>query len=293
MALKSLRDIKYFFMWLADVFRTWFTPYHYDDENDEEEAKPKPKAKKPAPKKQAEAEQAAYEAASPYDESAKEGSVAYQDTPDVSEILAFRGPVNKSALCSILGKTMDEIDLELIQMAESATAEEMDDGRYVLNDSERRHVLRTDVRMSEWLSGFQSSNFENEVLDVIEQVCRQLPVKIVPGKNLAIHIKQQKWMVWQSRQEQCRVRLFGTITPEQWEQLSEVDRRARRFRSKKAHRWDSRDSVNFRWRLGADTLAIESIFIEAGREFSKRVRRRRRGAGRQSRSKSEKSPSTT
>jgi len=282
-----LKNIRYFFQWLGELYQTWFVPYHTDDEELEEgesagDARPPDRMPKPsAPPEPSEAGQAVETAAEPV-----------ETRPSLGEFMAFRGPMSKAALAAAWGGgDAEAVERELQGLLDNYVAEDVGDGRYLLLDHERRHILRTDPRMSDWLSRLQHAQLENDALDVLEQICRELPVKITVGDSLVFHLRQRKWMVWQSRKESCRVKIFGTLSRNLYDRIRKIDRRARRFRRKEPHRWDTRDWASFRWTLGADVLAIEPLILDAGREFQKHVRRRRGGKGRRSAPMSANSPS--
>lgn len=273
---ESLTNIKYFFKWMGELISTWFAPYHYDEE-DEEKASAAENAPdsspKPSPPPAGETE-------------ATDGSVAYGEpfdsgetspSPDLSEIMAFRGAMTQTAMAAVMGKSRDDLTLEVESLLDYSMIEDIGDGRYLLLEHERRRILRADSNFADWLSRFQHNELEEGTLEVLEQLCRQLPVKIMAGKVLVIHLRQRKWMIWQSGEEVCRVKVFGTLSKDEWSHLRELDGRARRYRRRKDRRgWNPNDWVSFRWVVGSDSLAIESVLLEAGRTFQKNVRRRRK-----------------
>ena len=254
---ESLRNIRYFFQWLGEVFRTWFLPYHY---NEGEELGTAETEGATAPS--AEAASLSTEPAQTGQEAVATASPAAK--PDLAEVMAFRGAMTKTALAAVVKEDLDQVAGELDSLVASRMAEDLGDGRYLLVESERRRMLRADPRVADWLSRLQHAQLENDTLDILEELCRRLPVKITVGQSLVLHLRQRKWMVWQSREENCRARLFGTLNREQWSDLRSIDKRARRLRRKEPHRWDARDWVTFRWRVGADHFAIESLLLESG-----------------------------
>jgi hypothetical protein len=276
-----LTNARYFFQWMGELFRTWFLPYHYD-ENDEDrppvatEAEPDRMPKPSAPPEEP-AEEPVSSVADPFAESKTQANLP--------EFLAFRGPMTANQVSNAVGEDRETVAAELERLVETHQVEAVDADRYKLVDSERRQILRTHPDMADWLSRLGRAQLENDVLDVIEEIGRKLPVKINAGKSVVFHLRQRKWMVWQNQEETCRVRLFGSHSREQWSTVRSLDSRARQFRRKGAHRWDGRDWVLFRWQEGSDIFAIESLLLESGREFQKHARRRRGGGRRRSRSR--------
>jgi hypothetical protein len=274
----SLRDIRYFFKLLGKFWDTWFTPYHSDQEDEEEKkdaAEEAAAASDNAPDRFPKPSPPPVETTLEPGESVATAAQPEPAKPSLTHIMAFRGPMSKSALAAAMGEDVDQVGREVDVLVETAIAEDAGDGRYLLMKNERHLALRADPRVTDWLSRLRQSTLGDDALDVVDHLCRQLPVKITAGKNLVFHLRQQKWMVWQGREETCRVRVFGSLSPDQWSHIRAVDSRARRFRRRKFQEWDSRDWATFRWRAGADTCVIESVLTDVGRDFQRQVRRHR------------------
>jgi hypothetical protein len=280
----SLQNARYFFKWLGQAIHTWFTPYHSDDEEEEEEAKEVAEAAasdntpdhspKPSPPPE-ETTESTYST----DYQAETASVSTETATaklSLAEVMAFRGSMSKQALAAVLGEEENQVGVEVERLVENGTAEDLGNGRYFLISNERRQILRSDSRVTEWLSRFQNESLENETLDVLDELFRQLPIKITVGRSLILHVRQKMWMIWQSQPDTCRVRMFSWPTPEQWQRLCHVDRGARRFHSRGGGGGGRQSSVTLRWRAGADVYSLESVLVEIGRDFMEQTRRRPR-----------------
>lgn len=287
---ESFGNIRYFFMAIAEFFRMWFMPFHYDEDEEGEAEKKKAAGsgqdedaapdRSPKPSPGTEETGGAGESATtaPGEPASTAPATAPSPFPRLSETMAFRGAITKEALAAVRQETPDQIDSSVGELVNSYLAEDIGDGRYVLTDHERREVIRSNKQAFDWLARLDNSSFEDDVHNLIAQLCRQLPVKITPGETLMFHLRQQRWMVWRSEPGLCRVRMFGTVKGEAWDKLKQMDHGIKRYLRKEPHGWDGRDWVNFRWRTGADVFALESLLAAAGQEFYKMVRRRRRGS---------------
>jgi hypothetical protein len=274
----SLRNIRYFFKWLAEFLYTWFTPYHTNEEEEPAQAAEADNAPDRSPKPSPPPEEttdSTYPAEQQI-ESIPEAAATEPTTAKsgLTHIMAFRGGMTKTAMAAILNENADQVGQEADRLVESALVEDLGDGRYLLTSNERREILRSDPRVADWLSRLQNTQFENQVLDVLDELFCQLAIKTTVGKNLVLHVRQKMWMIWQSHQETCRVRMFSRLTPEQWSQIRRVDDGAKKFRPRGPQHGGDRYSVVLRWRTGADVYAVQSVFIEIGREFQRQVKRR-------------------
>jgi hypothetical protein len=363
MSRDFLINIRGFFHWAADVFRTWFLPYHYDAGEEEEpaeetepaaakpasKAKPRPAAAAskpgepatgsvagapasatpgsltlgsasavttddsvPATAAAASAMAAAGSAAepteastgatySPYAQSAESSALSESSAPsaptaspapsapetasappaipenafteaEVIATMAWRGVVTRDSLAAILNATNEGTDEALSVLLDQRAIEDIGDGRYLLADTQRQRVLKADPHVSKWLANLADETLQERTLDVYEQLCRQLPIKVTAADNIVFHLRQRKWMVWQSRPGACIVKMFGTLAPEAWATVRAVDRRARRFRRRDSYHWDVRDWISFRWNARDDRLAVEKALIESGRDFSRNLK---------------------
>jgi len=274
----SLRDVRYLPKLLGKFWDTWFTPYHSDEEADEEKevaAEAAATATDYAPDRSPKPTPPALETAPETGESVSAAVEPEPAASSLTHLMAFRGAMSKPALAAAMGQDVEQVGRDVDGLMETAMAEDAGEGRYLLITSERHLTLRSDSRFGEWLSRFRQSTLEDGVLDVVDRLCRELPIKMTVGKSLVFHLRQQKWMVWQSRHETCRVRVFGSLSPDHWSRIRALDTRARRFRRRKFQEWDSRDWTTFRWRAGGDTYSLESLLADAGREFQRQVKRRR------------------
>jgi len=280
--IEKIRNIPYLFKLLGQLWHTWFLPYHYNHDDEEEEKEEAEEAEEDhAPDRSPQPVPPPPAEAVPHDETA----VATEETPTkprLCQVMAFRGPSTKMALAAMLGEDVDRVGPEVDTLVETQMIEDLGDSHYLLTSSERSLALRSDSQVADWLSRLAHPDFENDALNLIDRLGRELALKITPGQSLVFHLRQRKWMVWQSQEATCRVRLFGTLSKQQWTELRQLDERVKGFRRREPHRWDSRDWVAFRWRAGADTGTIESLLLDLGREFQKQVRHRRSGKGRPS-----------
>jgi len=272
-----LKNIRAFFRLVAEAYRIWFTPYHYD--GDEEGAE------EPAESAAADSSsEAAATQSEPVEETAPaESTVAVESSPaplGLAEMLAFRGAMSKVAMAAALGQTVEQLEGEISSLLETQVIADAGNGRYVLASDERRSRLRANSHVADWLARLQRSDLEDDVLAVIDHLCGHLPVKIKPGDKLVLYLRQDRWMVWESQPEVCRVRIYGTLWSRHLPQLRKVDRRFKSFRVRRPHDWHIHDWVAFRWQAGADTGAIQSLLVELGEIFFEHTRGRGHGGGR-------------
>ncbi len=286
---EALRNISAFFRWIAEFYRTWFLPYHYDgDDEDVEEEKtdvaaaatdvapdrsPKPSPPEPAPT----AEQTSAPETPPAETqpAAESSTEAENDCDRLVQAMALRGNVSKRALAAVLGEPPEKIADILKRLIETQKVADLGGDRYVLAGSERKSVLRADAKIAEWLARFQNADLENRVLDAIGRLCPELPLRLHMGKDLFFQLRHRPWMVWQSTRKGCRVRLYGTLNPDQWRAVQQADRRARQIRQAGFHPYRERDCTLFLWRSEEQFGKIAAFLPEAGREFLRQTKQRR------------------
>jgi len=272
-----LRNVRAFFGLVAQMYRIWFTPYHYDGDDEEVQEAAGGRAADASSQAVAAQPEPVHEAAS------AESAVAVESPPAhsrLTNLLAFRGAMGKRALAAALGQSAEQLEEDLTSLLETQIAEDAGSGRYLLADSERRSRLRADPNVADWLARLQRSDLEDDALAVLGHLCRHLPVKIKAGNKLVIHLRRSEWMIWESQPELCRVKIFGTLRSRHLAQVRKVDRRPRWFRVRRPHDWHVRDWVAFRWQAGAEISAIESLLVEAGENFLQRAPIRGRSGGR-------------
>ena len=276
----SLQNVRYFFKWLAQVLNTWFLPYHSDEEEEGEasaqaesdnapDRSPKPS---PPPEEAAAAAESLPPAPTTTEPETAEATTATA-TPSLAQIMAFRGSLSKRALAAIARQDVSQVESDLEQLVQSGIAEDAGDDRCRLISTERRQLQRSDRKMSEWLARLENDQLENETLDILDELFRELALRVSVRRNLILHVRQKIWMTWQSQKELCRVRVFSRTTPEQWSRIRYLDKGARRFRPRGRSRPGmGGDQVTFGWRAGADVYEIEGVLREMGQEFQKQVR---------------------
>lgn len=286
---ETLRNISAFFRWIAELYRTWFLPYHYDgDDEDVEEEKtdataaaadvapdrsPRPSPPEPAPT----AEQTAAPETPPAETqpAAESSTEAENDCDRLVHAMAFRGNVSKRALAAVLGEPPEKIADILKLLIETQKVADLGGDRYVLAGGERKSALRAEAKIAEWLARFQNADMENRVLDAIGRLCPELPLRLHMGKDLFFQLRHRPWMVWQSTRKGCRVRLYGTLNPDQWRAVQQADRRAKQIREAGFHPYRERDCTLFLWRSEEQFSKIAAFLPEAGREFLRQTKQRR------------------
>ncbi|MCX8035541.1 MAG: hypothetical protein N3D11_00525 [Candidatus Sumerlaeia bacterium] len=286
---ETLRNIAAFFRWIAEFYRTWFLPYHYDGDDEDVEAEkteetvaatadhapdrsPKPS---PPPEPEPAAGAATVSEAPPAEAEAAVESLAAGYTDRLVQAMAFRGAVSTRALSAIVGVSPEKVAELLKPLVESQKAIDLGSGRYVLAGSERKSVLRADGKIAEWLARFHHADTENRVLDAIDRLCRELPLRLYMGKDLFFQLRRRTWMLWQSGRKGCRVRLYGTLNPAQWRAVQEADHRARQFRQAGFHPYRERDCTLFLWRSEEQFSKIAAFLPESALEFLRQTKRRR------------------
>jgi len=280
----SLNTIRAFFRWMAQSFRVWFLPYH-SDENEEETAEAAQADtvpdRSPKPSPSAEPSTSPTETTSetyPESATATESGVSTEPLSEIqsepARVMAFRGATTKTALAAILGQDSDQVGEALGRLLETGVVDDLGEGRYLLRSDERRQILRADQRVSDWLARLNNTQMEDEILDVLEELSRQLALRITVGKTLVLHLRQRVWMIWKSQEDSCRVRILSRLTSKQWSRIRQLDEKAKRFRGPVSQPTIGPNWVLFRWRAGADVEAVKSVLGEIGREFQQRVRHR-------------------
>jgi len=289
MAFQDLpNNIRYFFRWLAELWHTWFLPCHSDEEESETgavEAKAaeadnapdrSPKPSPPAEEPTSSAEAAVETYAQTETETGAPAESASETQSPMERAMALRGVMTTMALGAVLGQDADTVSSGLARLVECGVVQDLGDGRYLLNSDERPRILRAAPQVSGWLSRLKSTQLEDEVIGVLDELFQQLALKVAVGRNLILHVRQKMWAIWEGHEGNCRVRIFGRPTPEQWAKIRRLDEGAKRFRHRGPQRSYSPDWVSFRWKLGADLAEIQTLLVEMGHEFQQRARHRPR-----------------